>query len=455
MKNTSPLRAGALAFGMLALSSLGAQGKVATPWTLSLADKAVKLDAASGGPWEIELEFPKSKMYIVSLALRPLPTAVSANVLVNGEPMERLKLAAGAAEAALPPIYFDEGVQTLGIEIRKGSMEILSLGIKDSLKMHSGPPRSAPANPNAGPQAKRLLAFLAGEYGKHILSGQQDLTWADGVDMAAKVKAMTGREPAIMGYDFLNYISSPDGGNGLRQVEEAIAWSGRGGIVAFCWHWRAGPQKEFYSGKTDFRIDMDPNGESYKWMVADIDAIALQLKRLEAAGVAVLWRPLHEASGGWFWWGASGPKPYIALWNLIYDRMTNVHGLNNLVWVWNGQNADWYPGDATVDVVGVDIYGGDRMYNSWKDSWVNAQSYVRGDEARVVALSENGPIPDPDLLVAEGAPWSWFMTWNDGVQGKPEDDFFSGNKYMDDAHRKKVYNHPYVLTLDELPDLGK
>jgi mannan endo-1,4-beta-mannosidase len=238
-------------------------------------------------------------------------------------------------------------------------------------------------------------------------------------------------------------------------VEEAIAWSRRGGIVAFCWHWRAGPQREFYSGKTDFRIDMDPEGGPYKRMLADIDAVALQLKRLDQAGVPVLWRPLHEASGGWFWWGASGPKPYIALWNLIYDRMTAVHRLGNLIWVWNGQNADWYPGDATVDVVGVDIYGGDKMYNPWKDSWVNAQSYVRGDEARVVALSENGPIPDPDLLVAERAPWSWFMTWNDGVQGKPEDDFFSGNKYMDDAHRKKVYNHPYVLTLDELPGLSE
>ncbi len=44
-------------------------------------------------------------------------------------------------------------------------------------------------------------------------------------------------------------------------------------------------------------------------MVRDIDAIASLLKRLQDHGVTVLWRPLHEAAGGWFWWGAGGPGP--------------------------------------------------------------------------------------------------------------------------------------------------
>jgi mannan endo-1,4-beta-mannosidase len=188
-------------------------------------------------------------------------------------------------------------------------------------------------------------------------------------------------------------------------------------------------------------------------MVTDIDQIAIQLKRLEAAGVPVLWRPLHEASGAWFWWGASGPTPYKAVWQLIWDRLIKVHHLSNLIWVWNAQNGDWYPGDDTVDIISTDIYGGDKMYSPWKDSWTLCNSWSTGDQPKIIALSENGPIPDPDQLVNDRVPWSWFMTWNDGDQGKPEDDFFSGDKYMDRAHKLKVYNHPYVLTLDRLPKL--
>ena len=74
--------------------------------------------------------------------------------------------------------------------------------------------------------------------------------------------------------------------------------------------------------------------------------------------MALLWRPLHEASGKWFWWGAKGAAPCKALWNLMYDRMVNHHGLTNLIWVWNSDGADyeWYPGDDKVDILARDFY---------------------------------------------------------------------------------------------------
>jgi mannan endo-1,4-beta-mannosidase len=77
------------------------------------------------------------------------------------------------------------------------------------------------------------------------------------------------------------------------------------------------------------------------------------LKRLRDAGVPVLWRPLHEASGNawhtpWFWWGAKGAEPYKKLWNMMFDRMNNYHGLNNLIWIysinWDNKDSSWYPG---------------------------------------------------------------------------------------------------------------
>ena len=89
--------------------------------------------------------------------------------------------------------------------------------------------------------------------------------------------------------------------------------------------------------------------EGYELLMKDIDAIAQQLLILQEADVPILWRPLHEASGGWFWWGASGAEAYKQLYILLYDKLTNEYGLNNLIWLWNGQDADWYPGDEYVD----------------------------------------------------------------------------------------------------------
>ena len=92
------------------------------------------------------------------------------------------------------------------------------------------------------------------------------------------------------------------------------------------------------------------------YLIRDIDAISEQLKILQDNNVTVLWRPLHEASGGWFWWGCRGKDAYQWLWNLMYERQTHYHKLNNLIWVWNGQDPDWYVGDDRCDIIGEDVY---------------------------------------------------------------------------------------------------
>jgi mannan endo-1,4-beta-mannosidase len=77
---------------------------------------------------------------------------------------------------------------------------------------------------------------------------------------------------------------------------------------------------------------------------------------------------------------------------------------------------------------------------------------------RMVALTENGAIPDPDKCLEDNAMWSWFMTWNDGygsAQGQThENNFWTGEYHNTEAHKKKVYHHDLVITLDELPDLS-
>src|SRR5690606_22527855 len=61
-------------------------------------------------------------------------------------------------------------------------------------------------NPAASATAQAVYDYLRTEvWGKKTLSGQQDLTWQDSTDMYQRVVDDTGKAPAIMGYDFMNY----------------------------------------------------------------------------------------------------------------------------------------------------------------------------------------------------------------------------------------------------------
>lgn len=341
--------------------------------------------------------------------------------------------------------------------------------------------RASPVDSAAGDKTKRIYTYLHGIYGQKTLTGQQDLTWKDAVDMAERVFKDTGKYPALMGYDFMNYGMTANWVEGLDQTEEAIAFADRGGLVTFAWHWRDPAllgtanvnNAQFYTKDTNFQIPvkdggLDTTSTAFSQINAGIDLIAAELKKLSDAGVTVLWRPLHEASGnngdGWFWWGRTrtdgAPQAYaqILLWRHLYDRLVNYHGLHNLLWVWNGQNAAWYPGDDVVDIVSHDIYDGtdNKAYKSQITLFNQARKYP--GEAKMVALSENSFIPDPDKMATDSAWWLWFMTWNDGdfdettlVSGTHKDNFWSGEFYNTNAHKTKVYNHPNIITLDELP----
>ncbi|CAM3555252.1 glycosyl hydrolase [Paenibacillus lupini] len=304
-------------------------------------------------------------------------------------------------------------------------------------------------NPNATVETKALMNYLVNHYGKNILSGQQTL------EDAQWIKDQTGKYPAIVSTDMMDYSPSRvEHGTASTEVDKAIQWAKEGGIVSFVWHWNAPkglydiPGKEWWSGfytdATSFNVQYaleHPESEDYQLILRDIDAIAVQLKRLQDEHIPVLWRPLHEAEGGWFWWGAKGPEPTKQLYRLMYDRLTNYHHLNNLIWLWNSENPEWYPGDDVVDIASVDIYNQAGNYGpniAKYDSLVNLVQ-----DKKLVALPENGPIPDPEQLQAYSAHWLYFSTWTG--------DFIRNGQYNSLDHIQKVFNSEYVITRDELP----
>jgi len=310
----------------------------------------------------------------------------------------------------------------------------------------------------------KLMEYLADIYGKKVLSGQQVYQSLSEVEAIYQI---TGKEPAILGLDFMDYSPSRvERGTQGVDTEIAIQWWSEGGVVLFCWHWNAPmglidkkPNKQwwrgFYTEATNFNFVNGINNmesEEYRLLIRDIDAIAEELKKLQAEGAPVLWRPLHEASGGWFWWGSQGPEHYKKLWRIMFDRLTKHHQLNNLIWVWNGEHPDWYPGDDVVDIVGIDIYGPKRDYSPWTEEFKIAEGYAGTN--KMVALTENGAIPDPDLLKETGANWLWYCTWSNELVLEKDQKTYS-EEYTETQMLKKVYQHEYVITKDELPALCK
>ena len=323
---------------------------------------------------------------------------------------------------------------------------------------------SSLVNRNATANTKKLYSFLKDSYGKYVITGQQCDGGINGNEFKA-IKNLTGDYPALLGLDLMDYTPSRTAfGASSSAVEKAIEFANKGGIVTLCWHWNApteylnstanssdGWWGGFYTQSSKFDIAKVMNGQDAKGkklLDRDIKEIAKQLKRLEKAGVPVIWRPLHEASGGWFWWGAKGSDAYKKLWKYLYKELTNTYGCNNLIWVYNGQSADWYPGDEYVDIVGEDIYPGNHVYDPQVSRFKQAINY--GSKTKITALTENGCIFDIDSAVSINALWSWFMTW--GGEFTVNGSNYS-EKYTEKSVIKKMYASKYSLTLGSLPKI--
>ncbi len=125
------------------------------------------------------------------------------------------------------------------------------------------------------------------------------------------------------------------------------------------------------------------------------------LKMLEENGIPVIWRPLHEMNGGWFWfcikqWPHILDAKYgIDLWKYIYRYMTEEWELKNLIWNYSPNFKNQfavdttylYPGDEFCDMVGVDWYSNGNLELLNDDSYPELLKLSH----KISALNEFGP----------------------------------------------------------------
>lgn len=305
----------------------------------------------------------------------------------------------------------------------------------------SAVPQHSLSNPSASHEAKALYRYLWSIYGHKTLTGQQECP-GDVRDELPYIERETGRLPALLGLDYIH----PKDNAGVNA--RAIDWHRSGGMASICWHWGAPDIGTGYeNSKKDFDVEqaLTPDTPQNQAMMAQMTEVAGLLAVLRDKQIPVLWRPFHEFSGDWFWWGKHGADAFKALWKLMHDYYTRTLRLNNLVWVlgWAGQNVDaaYYPGREYVDVAGADIYADDHgplapMFGEVKR--------IVGDTVPI-CLHENGPIPDPAGL-GRTADWLWFLTWHTR--------WLKGTDQNTAEQLRRYYASDRYLTKDELALTG-
>ncbi len=247
---------------------------------------------------------------------------------------------------------------------RRLPLVLLAAVLVTSVRAGSGDP----ADPALNPAGRTILAWfraLQASPELKLVSGQF-CGWSGNADLdgAAKIHRATGQWPVMIGLDYCTWVKG-DAAIGVHQPNQlAVAWWRDGGLVNLSWH-APNPANPNGGGLRDKGVTLadllvEGTPTHARWMQS-LDEVAAGLQDLQKAGVVVIWRPLHEMNGGWFWWGAQEPADYIKVWRHMFDYFTREKQLHNLIWAYassqGARRADaYYPGDAYADLVGLDAY---------------------------------------------------------------------------------------------------
>jgi mannan endo-1,4-beta-mannosidase len=288
----------------------------------------------------------------------------------------------------------------------------------------AAPPPCVPTNPNATQEARDLLKKICDVSGKGILTGQHNFPNERNADTEA-IHTATGKYPAIWGSDFgfTNLEDKDSVTHRNLMIEEAKKQYAAGSIIYLCWHMlrptedEPGQPNVSWGGSVQAKLTDDQwlelitsDSPLHQRWEKYMDTAAGYLKQLQDAHIPVLWRPMHENNGTFFWWGGRpGQYGTAELFREVYNRMVNVHHLNNLVWVWNqngpapgGEFYSFYPGPQYADVVSYDNYStlDDRYY----------QEILTIANGKPIGFGEVGSPPPPEVLMMQPK-LAFYMTW--------------------------------------------
>ena len=341
-------------------------------------------------------------------------------------------------------------------------------------------------------QAQQLFERLDTLRQKGYMFGHQDdpfygLTWEYQKD-SSDVLNVCGDWPAVMGFE-IGGIEMGDEKNldsvpFTRMTEEIVKHHLRGGIITISWHPRnpattapdggRGAQK-FPAGSawdvsdTTVVKSILPGGQNAElfkvWMDRVSDFLAT-LKTDDGQKIPVVFRPWHENTGSWFWWGEKlcTAEDYKALWNLLQDKLA-ADGFDNLLWAYSPGMADnlteekyleRYPGDDRISLVGIDGYqwGTKEDFVSQLDANLDMLTKFAEKRGKIAALTECGlqNLTDPTWWtstltpVLDKYPICYFLVWRNYKK-----EWFGPSPAKPDAeYFKQMYAKENTLFLNEI-----
>lgn len=413
-----------------------------------------------------DVDAPSNQHYDLSFSIAS-ERIVNCKILLNGSEISNFKTMDDGEFTliTLYGVFLVKGQSEIELRATDGNIKIdyLKLADNTSLSEIKYNANNEPVNKQAGESAKELLNFMTENYGRYTITGQYASS-PENKEMEL-VYQTTGKYPAIRFSALHTSGSSFD--SMFKEIDACTDWYRKGGIVGLMWYWESPSKKSsVYAEESDFVLanavtDIDianltqeeirglygegKISEQCYGLILDIDNMAGQLMSLKNKGVPVLWRPLHESAGEWFWWGGD-TESYKWLWNLMYRRFTDYFGLDNLIWVWNGQSESTLVDRNTFDIASLDIYmGSEKDFGSRYEQFLALQKIVGED--KLIALSECSKIPDIDISFRDNSVWSFFGLWY-GKYVMDENGGFS-EEFMDKDSFIRIYNSDGVISLDE------
>lgn len=290
---------------------------------------------------------------------------------------------------------------------------------------------------------------------KGYLVGHQDdpmygTTWKYTPDMS-DVKTVCGDYPALMGFDLgkieLGSDENLDGVPFNRMREEIVNQYNRGGAITLSWHpWNPVTGEKAWDNTGDAVAAILPGGAQHDKFCNWLDTVVQFIKSLKTADgtlVPVIFRPWHEMSGSWFWWGSKSctVEQYKQLYKMTVQYMRD-NNVDNVLYAFS-PNMDpndtetnflkYYPGDDYVNIIGVDIYQFDKTGAEFSKNLNNELAMltkVGKERNKIICLAETGYRNTPDSTwfthilqpVIDKYPIAYMLLWRNAWD-QPEENF--------------------------------
>lgn len=282
----------------------------------------------------------------------------------------------------------------------------------------------------AGKETQTLYKNLHKLSQKHIIFGHQD-DLAYGVNwkyMPGKsdIKEVVNDYPGVYGWDLgrIEHASlrNIDGIPFSKMREYIQDGYEKGAVITLSWHFD-NPLTGGSSWDTTRNsvASILPGGAKHQLYISWLNKAAkfiFSLKGSKGEPIPILFRPFHEISGNWFWWGrnVASPAEIKKAWRFTVDYLNNNRKLHNLIFVYNTNGVaseqeflKYYPGDDVVDVLSFDLY---QFKNQDKSTFTTAVqnnlailSKIAKERGKLSAFAETGYEAIPDANWWTGTLW--------------------------------------------------